>query len=63
MSYLCPMHSDVRQPAAGKCPHCNMNLVPEGTRLAILHHMASKPVHIAVMVALMLVLMSVVMMK
>ena len=62
MSYLCPMHSDVRQPGAGKCPHCGMDLVPEGTKFAILRHMASNPLHIAVMVALMLVLMAVAMM-
>ena len=62
MSYLCPMHSDVRQPGAGKCPRCGMDLVPEGTKFAILRHMASNPLHIAVMVALMLVLMAVAMM-
>ncbi|HET7766745.1 MAG TPA: heavy metal-binding domain-containing protein [Burkholderiales bacterium] len=62
MSYVCPMHPDVRQPDAGKCPHCRMDLVPEGTKFAILHHMASNPVHIAVMAALMLVLMAAAMM-
>jgi Heavy metal binding domain len=60
--YVCPMHSDVRQQGAGKCPRCRMDLVSEGTKFAILRHMASKPVHIAVMVALMLVLMVLAMM-
>jgi len=60
--YVCPMHSDVRQAGAGKCPHCGMDLVHEGTRFAILHHMASNPVHIAIMVAVMLALMAAAMM-
>ena len=62
MSYVCPMHSDVRQAGAGRCPHCNMDLVPEGTRFAILRHIASNPLHIAVMVAVMLILMAAAMM-
>jgi hypothetical protein len=62
MSYICPMHSDVRQAGAGKCPHCGMNLVPEGTRFGILQHMVSSPLHIAVMAAVMLVLMAAAMM-
>jgi hypothetical protein len=62
LAYVCPMHSDVRQPGAGKCPHCGMDLVAEGTKFAILRHMASKPLHVAVMVALMLVVMAAVMM-
>jgi hypothetical protein len=55
--YVCPMHPGDRQAVAGKCPHCNMDLVLEGTRFGILRHMASSPLHIAVMVAVMLVLM------
>jgi hypothetical protein len=52
------MHSDVRQAFAGNCPKCGMQLVPEGTRFALLRHMASKPLHLAVMVALMLAIMA-----
>lgn len=28
--YVCPMHPEVRQPQAGKCPKCGMDLVLEG---------------------------------
>ena len=56
--YSCPMHPEVRQPAPGKCPICGMALVPEGTRFALLRHMASSPMPRAVMVALLLVLMA-----
>jgi hypothetical protein len=56
------MHSDVRQADAGKCPHCKMDLVPEGTRFGILRHMVSNPLHIAVMVAVMLAVMAALMM-
>jgi len=37
--YLCPMHSEVRQANPGKCPKCGMDLLPEGTRFALLRHM------------------------
>jgi len=60
--YLCPMHSDVREPSAGKCSHCGMRLVQEGTRFGLLRHMFSRPLHIAVMVAVMLAVMAAVMM-
>lgn len=60
--FVCPMHSDVRLAAAGKCPHCAMQLVPEGTRFALLRHMFGSPLHIAIMVAAMLVIMAVAMM-
>jgi hypothetical protein len=60
--YLCPMHSDIRQPGPGKCTKCGMDLVPEGTRFALLRHMASSPLHLAIMVALMAVVMAVAMM-
>lgn len=60
--YVCPMHADVRQPAAGKCPRCGMDLLPEGTRFALLRHMASRPLHLAVMVLVMLALMAAAMM-
>jgi hypothetical protein len=58
MTYTCPMHSAVRQPDAGKCPKCGMALLPEGTRFALLRHMASRPWHLAGMVAIMLALMA-----
>jgi hypothetical protein len=62
MTYTCPMHRAVRQPDAGKCPHCGMALMPEGTRFALLRHMAGSPWHLAGMLALMLALMAAVMM-
>jgi len=61
-SYICPMHSDVRALTTGKCPHCGMPLVAEGKRFALLRHLSSSPLHIAVMVALMLAVMAVAMM-
>jgi hypothetical protein len=61
-SYVCPMHADVRQPGPGKCPKCGMELLPEGTRFGLLRHMISSPLHIAVMVAVMLVAMAAAMM-
>lgn len=60
--YLCPMHSDVRESTAGKCPHCGMPLVLEGSRFGLVRHMLSSPLHIAVMVTLMLIVMAAVMM-
>jgi hypothetical protein len=39
--YFCPMHPNVRQPYPGKCQKCGMELVPEGTRFAMLRQMAS----------------------
>ena len=61
-AYICPMHSDVRQLDAGKCPKCGMDLVPEGTRFALLRHMTSSPLHLAVMAALMVAVMAAAMM-
>lgn len=60
--YTCPMHRDVHQQGPGKCPNCGMALLPEGTRFALLRHMTSSPLHIAVMAALMLALMAAAMM-
>jgi hypothetical protein len=54
-NYVCPMHSSVRQPNPGKCPECGMDLLPEGTRFAMLRHMTSKPLHRIVMAAVMLI--------
>ena len=56
------MHKDVRQAGPGKCPKCGMALLPEGTRFAIIRHMLSSPMHLAVMGAVMLALMAAVMM-
>lgn len=61
-AYFCPMHPDVKQPGAGKCPKCGMNLVPEGARFALLRHMMSKPLHVVVMSVVMLALMAAAMM-
>ena len=60
--YFCPMHSDIRQPDPGKCTKCGMDLVPEGTRFALLRHMFGSRLHLAIMVALMAVAMAVAMM-
>ena len=56
--YICPMHSNVRQHGAGKCPECGMDLLPEGARFALLRHMLGSPLHIAIMAAVMLALMA-----
>jgi hypothetical protein len=61
-TYLCPMHTDIRQPSPGKCTKCGMDLVPEGTRFALLRHMVSSPLHLAIMAALMAVAMAAAMM-
>ncbi len=60
--YTCPMHKDVRQAGPGKCPHCGMALLPEGTRFALVRHMLSSPMHIAIMAAVMVALMAAAMM-
>jgi Heavy metal binding domain len=56
--YVCPMHTSVRQAGPGQCPSCGMDLVPEGTRFALLRHMVSSPLHLAAMAAVMAVLMA-----
>jgi hypothetical protein len=60
--YICPMHPDVRQANAGKCPKCGMNLLPEGTRFAMLRHMINNPLHLVIMGVVMLALMAAAMM-
>jgi len=60
--YACPMHSTVRQATPGACPKCGMALLPEGTRFAIVRHMLSSPMHIAVMAVVMVALMAAMMM-
>jgi heavy metal-binding protein len=61
-AYICPMHHAVRQPAPGKCPQCGMDLMPEGTRFALVRHMLGNPLHVMAMLALMVVVMAIVMM-
>lgn len=56
--YVCPMHRAVRQSTSGTCPTCGMALVPEGTRFAILRHMFSSPLHLAVMAVAMVAVMA-----
>jgi hypothetical protein len=60
--FTCPMHRDVRQQGPGKCPKCGMALLAEGTRFALLRHMAGKPIHLTLMLTVMLVLMATIMM-
>ena len=60
--YTCPVHSTVRQATPGACPKCGMALLPEGTRFAIVRHMLSSPMHIAVMAVVMVALMAAMMM-
>ena len=60
--YTCPMHPDVRQPNMGKCPKCGMDLVPEGTRFALLRHIVGSPMMLTLMVVIMLALMAAAMM-
>ncbi len=60
--YTCPMHRAVRQPVPGVCPACGMALLPEGTRFAIVRHMLSSPMHIAVMAVVMVAIMAALMM-
>jgi hypothetical protein len=61
-TYICPMHADVRQPGPGKCPKCGMELLAEGTRFAMLRHIARSPLMLAVMAAIMVVVMALIMM-
>ena len=60
--YLCPMHPEIRQPNSGKCPKCGMDLLPEGTRFAMLRHMIKSPLMVIIMVAVMVAIMAAVMM-
>lgn len=61
-TYLCPMHGELRRSDPGLCARCGMPLVAEGTRFALLRHMVSSPLHLAIMVAVMLALMAMAMM-
>jgi hypothetical protein len=60
--YICPMHRDVRQPNPGKCPKCGMDLMPEGTRFAMLQHVIKNPKMVMIMLAVMLAVMAAAMM-
>ena len=60
--YICPMHGSEKQAGPGKCHKCGMDLVPEGTRFALLRHMAGSPKHLAAMAGLMILIMAGVMM-
>lgn len=61
-TYFCPMHPEVRQPKPGKCPNCGMDLLPEGTRFAMLRHMTKSPTMLVVMLVVMVVIMAMVLM-
>jgi Heavy metal binding domain len=54
--YTCPMHKSVRQSEPGKCPQCNMALLPEGARFAMLRHILSNPLPMMVMGAIVVVM-------
>lgn len=60
--YLCPMHPEVRQPNSGKCPKCGMDLLPEGTKFAMLRHIVKSPLMTIIMVAVMVATMAAIMM-
>lgn len=59
--YICPMHPSVRETEAGKCPRCDMALLPEGTRFGMFRHMMQRPLLLTVMMAVMVVAMAVLM--
>ena len=56
--YLCPMHPEVRQANSGKCSKCGMDLLPEGTRFAMLRHMIKSPLMVIIMVVVMVAIMA-----
>jgi hypothetical protein len=57
-TYICPMHSKVRQAQPGKCPDCGMDLVPEGARFGMLRHIAKNPLMLIAMVIVMIAVMA-----
>jgi hypothetical protein len=61
--YFCPMHPKVRQPYAGKCPKCGMELAPEGTSFALFRHMASNPLLLAMAGAMAAIMAAAMMMR
>jgi hypothetical protein len=56
------MHSDIREPNAGKCPKCGMSLVPEGSRFGFVRHTLGNPRHLLLMAAIMAAVMGAAMM-
>ena len=60
--YHCPMHRGVRESAAGKCPKCGMDLVPEGARFGLLRHIARSPLMLGVMLLVMVAAMAMMLM-
>ena len=60
--YLCPIHPEVRQLNAGKCPRCGMDLLLGGTRFPMLQHIIKNPLMVVIMVAVMVVIMAAIMM-
>ncbi len=60
--YFCPMHPEVRQRDAGKCPTCGMDLLAEGTRFGMVRHMIKSPLAIITMVLVMVAIMAAIMM-
>ena len=61
-TFICPMHTDVRESAAADCPKCGMKLVAADSRFPLLAHMTSRPWHLAAMIVVMLGLMAAAMM-
>ena len=57
ITYLCPMHPEVRQAGGGKCPRCGMALVAEGARFGLLQHIIANPLMLAIMAAVMVTVM------
>jgi hypothetical protein len=55
--YICPMHPEARQALPGKCPTCGMQLLPEGTKFAMLRHIGRSPIAVVIMVAVVATLM------
>lgn len=43
VTYICPMHLEVRESKPGRCPKCGMKLVPEGTASQHSDHHNSEP--------------------
>lgn len=46
-NYICPMHREIRQTHAGKCPRCEVDLVPEGARFGMLWYVIQDPLMVA----------------
>jgi hypothetical protein len=57
-TYICPMHSKVRQAQPGKCPDCGMDLVPDDARVGMLIHIAKNPLMLIAMVIVMIAIMA-----